>query len=606
MKIRYRLLILVIQFAILFGFTFWATGVFFSSENWFFAGLLAIVINPQLLEPFYPKPADIVGNCLITLLLCLVSIKTILYTGWIIYIWLLIIVILLAVISMVFGSQKQQSKLSNIAQASKIFSSEATAIRVYSIAFWFLLIEKYRFSDSKFWIIGSAWFLIVIITVIDWKRIFTTLNSFTGNVTVEGMVSPSILLVSSSNIPMPGKLVSIKTNTSSLQGVVVSRIRRLDDVWGQISISSQNDCESIVNAGGLNLVEISCEEELIGSIEEGSTESTLTFHPTQKLEIGEVVTVLQEEKEIMYQITSARVHQSDIKGGSYFHTIAQALQIGIFNPQSNRVEEYRWVPNFGSKLIHKENKPVIDPDTIPNSWFEIGKILGTEVPIYIDTDIAAEGHLVILGMTKMGKSTLANRYCSFLGASKCVTILDQTGEYINKKKLTPYDNSHLDSPNGVKVLEPKLGDILPDFAKDFLRDVVNHGRLEYSKGEPLPRVVLIDEAHQFIPEPAVIGFSGAGRDAAIYIGNLMMQVRKYGVSIVLISQRTAVVAKSALSQCENIIAFKSTDHTGLDYLESVVGNQVRDILPKLRQGEALVYGPAFTSNSPIIVKVQNE
>ena len=606
MKIKYRLLILGIQLALLFGFTYWATGKIFSSENWFFAGLLAVIINPQLLEPFYPKPADIVGNCFITLLLCLVTTKTILYTGWIIYTWLLITIIILALISMIFGSQKQQNNLSKFAQAARIISSEATSLRIYSIAFWFLLIEAFRFSDPKFWIIGSSWLLIVIITLIDWKRIFITLNTFSGNVTVEGMISPSILLVSSSNIPMPGKLVSIKTNVSSLQGVVISRIRRLDDVWGQVSIASQGDCESILNAGSINLSEITCDENLIGSIEEGSTESTLIFHPTNKLEIGEVVTVLQEDKEIMYQVSSARVHQTDIKGGSYFHTVAKALQIGVFNPQTNRIEGYRWVPNLGSKLVHKENKPQINHDTIPETWFEIGNILGTEVPIFIDSDIASEGHLVILGMTKMGKSTLANRYSNFLGTNNCVTILDQTGEYINKKKMSPFDSGHLNSPNDVKVLEPKLGNILPDFAKDFLRDVVNHGRLEYEKGEPLKRIVIIDEAHQFIPEPAIIGFGAEGRESAIYIGNLMMQVRKYGVSMVLISQRTAVVAKSALSQCENIIAFKSTDHTGLDYLESIVGNQVREILPKLRQGEALVYGPAFTSNNPIIVKVKNE
>jgi hypothetical protein len=81
-----------------------------------------------------------------------------------------------------------------------------------------------------------------------------------------------------------------------------------------------------------------------------------------------------------------------------------------------------------------------------------------------------------------------------------------------------------------------------------------------------------------------------------------MQVRKYGLTLILVSQRTAVVAKTALSQCENVIAFKSVDQTGLDYLEAVLGSHARDMLPAL-QGEALVCGPAVSSDSPVAIKV---
>jgi len=82
-----------------------------------------------------------------------------------------------------------------------------------------------------------------------------------------------------------------------------------------------------------------------------------------------------------------------------------------------------------------------------------------------------------------------------------------------------------------------------------------------------------------------------------------MQIRKYGVSVFLISQRTAVVAKSALSQCENLIAFRSVDQTGLDYLEAVAGADIRYLLPQLRQGEALVFGPAVSADGAVAIDV---
>jgi len=132
--------------------------------------------------------------------------------------------------------------------------------------------------------------------------------------------------------------------------------------------------------------------------------------------------------------------------------------------------------------------------------------------------------------------------------------------------------------------------------------VVEKAAQEYAVGDPVARTVLIEEAHQFIPEPASLTF-GPERDAAYQLGILVMQVRKYGISMVLVSQRTAVVAKSALTQCENIIAFRSIDKTGLEYMEEVAGPNVRRLLPSLRQGEAVVLGPAFSSEAPVAVTV---
>jgi DNA helicase HerA-like ATPase len=83
----------------------------------------------------------------------------------------------------------------------------------------------------------------------------------------------------------------------------------------------------------------------------------------------------------------------------------------------------------------------------------------------------------------------------------------------------------------------------------------------------------------------------------------MMQVRKYGITILLVSQRTAVVAKSALSQCENLIAFKNVDQTGLEYLEAILGADARHALPALQQGEALAFGPAISSDMTAGIQV---
>jgi DNA helicase HerA-like ATPase len=206
-------------------------------------------------------------------------------------------------------------------------------------------------------------------------------------------------------------------------------------------------------------------------------------------------------------------------------------------------------------------------------------------------------------MTKMGKSTFATRLASELAKTRRVTILDQTGEYVSKKGLPAFDNNIDWTTPGISVFEPKPGEVAADRALAFLDFLIKQAVEEYKVGTPFSRVVVIDEAHQFIPEPAGLTFNAPGRDSSFKIGLLLMQIRKYGISVILISQRTAVVAKSALSQCENLICFRSVDQTGLDYLEAIAGGDFRSILPQLGQGEALVFGPAITSDSPVALQV---
>jgi len=418
------------------------------------------------------------------------------------------------------------------------------------------------------------------------------------------MIGPSTLLVSALNIPEPGRAITLSAGTTIASGVVLTRIRRSDDVWGQIHLENQKDCEALLRSKNINIQSDSAADiNLIGSVDIGSDETQLLFYPTQPLEIGNVVSVIDGTKEILYQISTAKIYKTDVKGGSHLQVLSHANQLGIFDLKSLRLQPYRWVSSPGAKVVLSKTKLEIDPQVIPPSWIQLGTILGTEVPIYLDTLVACEGHVAILGMTKMGKTSLAVRLITQLAKDRAVTVLDQTGEYISKRKMVAYDGDHNKAVSGIKVLEPKPGIILPKSSLGYLNCLITIAKDEYQKGTPLQRVILIDEAHQYIPEPSGLGFNTPGRDDSFAFGSLMMQIRKYRITIILISQRTAVVAKSALSQCENIIAFKNVDQTGLDYLEAVAGHQARELLPLLQQGEALVFGPAISSNVPVVIKV---
>ena len=121
----------------------------------------------------------------------------------------------------------------------------------------------------------------------------------------------------------------------------------------------------------------------------------------------------------------------------------------------------------------------------------------------------------------------------------------------------------------------------------------------FQGGVPSRRVLLIEEAHSFLPEWNFA--TRAEQDNVNESARFILQARKFGLSFVFVSQRTAVISKSALSQCENFLMSRTIDATSLDFMESVVGPEFRAALAGLRRYQALCVGPIFNTESPVIV-----
>jgi hypothetical protein len=421
---------------------------------------------------------------------------------------------------------------------------------------------------------------------------------------VEGMIGPSVLMICSSEIPPPGTYVSLIDSTLSADAIVLARIHRSNDMWAQVHVQDQLTAQKILRSGFISLkAKDAGTNRLIGSVQQDSTATSLRFLATRDHQIGDVVAVPTQSDEVLYQISSAKIISSNVKGGAHLVVETAATQLGIFRQNEMRIKRYRWVPSPGAPVLNVTGADAHANAPNPNGSVRLGCLIGTNVPIFLNTDSLREGHLAILGMTRMGKTTLAARLINALSVQFRVTVLDQTGEYVSKRGYPPYDPAHDNQQQGASVLEVPRRSIAADKALEYLERLMTIAEAEYRAGAPTQRIILIDEAHQFIPEPAGLGFNAPGRDSAYKFGVLMMQVRKFGICIILISQRTAVVAKSALSQCENLIAFKSVDQTGLEYLEQVLGEGARTMLPLLNQGEALAFGPAVSADSTVGIAI---
>jgi hypothetical protein len=83
-------------------------------------------------------------------------------------------------------------------------------------------------------------------------------------------------------------------------------------------------------------------------------------------------------------------------------------------------------------------------------------------------------------------------------------------------------------------------------------------------------LIVLEEAHTIIPETFSSGFDGDTQWVVSRIGQIALQGRKYGVGLLVISQRTALVSKTILSQCNTFLTHSLIDQTSLTFLESVL------------------------------------
>lgn len=598
MEIRWRIGALALQVAILIAGTWLASGGPWANTLWFFSGLLAVALNRQLLEPFFARPVDTLANSIVGLFLVAVAEKHVARLGWSVAGTVLALAAALALVAQIFGGTS--GRAARLARAARQVTTHATATPIYSMLFFLALFESFDPANDSFWILVTAWAAIVVIGEVNWQAAWSATQGRPSPARIVGFLGPSRLLVTRADLPRPGASVRLRSGTQEAEGVITRRVRRLADTYGEILLSRGFDPEKLLT-GDLQVSSGSHEHGIIGVVDHGSTDRLLRFTATRELVVGDAVFVEVDEGELIYQITSAEVRRRDEQDGAHLETACTALQLGRWVPEVCRIERYGWVapPGVG---IASTSRGTYDVAT-PSGCLRLGTVIGSEIPVLLDLSEASTGHVLVLGMTKMGKTTLAMRLARALAQSRPVVILDQTGEYRTRHEL-PVCTAQSLIQSGLSLKEPAKGEVGPAVALEFFEKLLDQVTSdEYEAKGTQGRTVVIEEAHQFIPEPAGLGFGTPGRDEAYKLGTLMMQIRKYGLSVVLISQRTAVVGKSAISQCENVIAFRSVDRTGLEYLDGIMGRESVELLPRLKQGQAIVAGPAFNADEPIAVQL---
>ena len=188
----------------------------------------------------------------------------------------------------------------------------------------------------------------------------------------------------------------------------------------------------------------------------------------------------------------------------------------------------------------------------------------------------------------------------FCGDDSLLTY-DYMAELCSKLMLPSNDGS-----NGVKIIDfsEVPSDILPLIVSLIARVIFSVQQWASTENRH-PIAIFCDEAHLYIPANTEKSIDDA---SLVTFERISKEGRKYGIGLVVISQRPSEVNRTVLSQSNNFIAMRLTNVDDQSVVKKLLPDSLGDyaeMLPILDIGEALVVGDASLLPSRIRVSPPN-
>lgn len=433
----------------------------------------------------------------------------------------------------------------------------------------------------------------------DWSKLWLSSRKSSAELAmITSVIAPNQLQISTFATFEVGQKVEVESTNGKSTGYVAEELASdsgsryrviLDKHWRKITNDAERPC--IVNPADGE------ESKPKGFAIEGSTESIIRLNPVSELKIGQTLETEDSDGKRFYQVAGLELREEIWAQSAAIVPRATLVQVGALNPEGNILVR--------PALPAPYQKVTAASDAVArlgDEYMRIGVLKGTKIPVGIKRNWESNlGHLGVLGMSGMGKTTAAAKLANLANAEDCFVMLDETSEYRTRLGHNAVAVADLDWNNGgVSVCEP--GGDLPTQCRRIVDAAMEAAHSEYAAGEtPRRRFILLEEAHGWLPEWnfTTNALSNQVNQTSRYI----LQARKFNLTFIMVSQRTAVISKSAISQCENYLILRTLDQTSLEYVEGIVGQQLKKVIPELQRYEAICAGPIFNSDSPIIVSL---
>lgn len=121
-------------------------------------------------------------------------------------------------------------------------------------------------------------------------------------------------------------------------------------------------------------------------------------------------------------------------------------------------------------------------------------------------------------------------------------------------------------------------------------------------GRNRPVLFVLEEAHRYLSSESNVALA---RDA---VNRIAREGRKYGLGLMLVTQRPSELPDTALSQCGTIMALRLTNGTDQATVRAALPDAVSGLssaLPSLRTGEAVISGESVVVPTRTVLRVPN-
>lgn len=165
-----------------------------------------------------------------------------------------------------------------------------------------------------------------------------------------------------------------------------------------------------------------------------------------------------------------------------------------------------------------------------------------------------------------------------------------------------------DKTAGIKVIDfsEVPSDVMPIIIGLVARILYNI-QFWTKKSERHPLALVCDEAHLYLPKK---GENNPNEKRALEnFEKIAKEGRKYGVSLLVVSQRPSDVSETILSQCNNIMSLRLSNKQDQSTVKSFMSDNLTvfaDILPTLDIGETIILGDAVLLPSRIMLDMPKE
>ncbi|WP_028672167.1 ATP-binding protein [Saccharospirillum impatiens] len=162
-------------------------------------------------------------------------------------------------------------------------------------------------------------------------------------------------------------------------------------------------------------------------------------------------------------------------------------------------------------------------------------------------------------------------------------VIKQFLGYIDKSNVTVVDLSGIPF-EVLSITVSLISRLIFDFAFHYSK--IRHATDDTND---IPFLIVCEEAHNYIPKTGGAEYKASKKS----IERIAKEGRKYGLSLMVVSQRPSEVSETIFSQCNNFIAMRLTNRVDQNYIKALLpdsSSSLIDLLPSLNQGEAFIVG----------------